>query len=122
MQRINDERIAAPDRGRELIRLLVRMRVRLARFCSLLMFLPSFALAAPFAYITNEGNNNVSVIDIATNTVTATVGVGSTPAGMAVNPAGTRAYVTNWGSNSVSVIDTGTNTVTATVSVGFNPV
>ena len=33
----------------------------------------------PFAYITNSWDNNVSVIDTATNTVTATVNVGNSP-------------------------------------------
>ncbi len=35
----------------------------------------------PFAYITNQDSNNVSVIDTATNTVTATVPVGHSPEG-----------------------------------------
>ena len=43
----------------------------------------------------NLFSNNVSVIDTATNTVVATVAVGSSPFGVAVNPAGTRAYVTD---------------------------
>ena len=76
----------------------------------------------PYAYITNHGSNTVSVIDTATNTVTATVPVGSSPWGVAVSPDGTRVYVTNWNSNTVSVIDTATNTVTATVNVKSNPI
>ena len=51
--------------------------------------------AAPFAYITNQSSNNVSVIDAASNTVTATVAVGAVPTGVAVNPVGTLVYVTN---------------------------
>src|ERR1035438_3795977 len=77
--------------------------------------------SAQFAYITNSGSNNVSVINTATNTVTATVNVGSGPFGVAVNPAGTFVYVTNETSNNVSVINTATNTVTATVNVGLGP-
>jgi YVTN family beta-propeller protein len=79
--------------------------------------------AAPFAYITNSGSNNVSVIDTATDTVTATVeNVDiSSPYAVAVNPTGTKVYVTNSGSNTVSVIDTATNNVTATVPVGSHP-
>ncbi len=87
----------------------------------ILSFSPIVASAAPFAYITNYGSNSVSVIDTSTNTVTATVTVGTNPYGVAVNPAGTRVYVSNRNSNSVSVIDTSTNTVTATVTVGTNP-
>ncbi|MEU9048496.1 YncE family protein, partial [Kitasatospora sp. NPDC048343] len=67
------------------------------------------------AYVTNEGDNTVSVIDTATNTVTATVVVGTGPFDVAVTPDGLHAYVTNEGDNTVSVIDTATNTVTATV-------
>ena len=61
------------------------------------------------------------MINTATNTVTATITVGATPAGVAVSPDGTRAYVTNYGSDTVSVIDTATNTVTATITVGSRP-
>ena len=74
-----------------------------------------------YAYITNTDSNTVSVIDTATNTVIATVNVGSYPFGVAVNPVGTKIYVPNEGSNDVSIIDTATNTVTATVKVGFGP-
>src|SRR3990170_3787634 len=80
------------------------------------------AQAGPFAYIPNDGSNTVSVIDTATNTVTATVPVGANPAGVAVHPAGTFVYVANFNDNTVSVIDTATNTVTATVPVGNAPV
>ncbi len=77
--------------------------------------------AAPFAYISNVGDGTVSVIDTATNTVVATVPVGVSPIGVAVNPAGTFAYVANTTSNNVSVIDTGSNTVVATVPAGSAP-
>ena len=77
--------------------------------------------AGPYAYVANSDDNTVSVIDTATNTVTATVPVGSGPFAVAVNPQGTKAYVVNFFSNNVSVIDTATNTVTATVPVGSYP-
>ncbi len=96
--------------------------VRSLRYCALMLSLwIGVAHAAPFAYIPNSGSNDVSVIDIATNTVVATVPVGTNPQGVAVNPAGTRVYVANFGSNNVSVINTATNTVVATVLVGTNP-
>ena len=87
----------------------------------ILSFAPIVASAAPFAYITNYGDNNVSVIDTSTNLVTATVTVGTNPYSVAVNPAGTHVYVANRGSADVSVIDTLTNTVTDTVRVETNP-
>jgi YVTN family beta-propeller protein len=67
------------------------------------------------------GEGTVSVIDTATNTLTATVPVESYPIGVAVNPTGTQIYVTNRGSDVVSVIDAATNTVTATVPAGSAP-
>jgi YVTN family beta-propeller protein len=77
--------------------------------------------AKPCAYITNYASNSVSIIDTATNNITATVNVGNGPIGVAVNPAGTKVYVANFKSGSVSVIDTDINSVTATVPVGTNP-
>ena len=63
----------------------------------------------------------VTVIDGATNTVTATVTVGLFPLFLVVNPVTNKIYVTNYNSNSVSVIDGTTNTVTTTIAVGANP-
>jgi len=104
-----------------------------------------------YAYITNELDSSVSVIDIDTNTVTATVSAGSYPVGVAVNPSGTKVYVANFytedyentlsqsidaksksskgttehvetDGGTVSVIDTATNTLIATVPVGSYPI
>jgi len=76
---------------------------------SLLLLPTPGAHGTPFAYITNNGSNNVSVIDTASNTVITTVAVGILPTGVAVNPAGTRVYVTNYSANTVSVLDTAHN-------------
>jgi YVTN family beta-propeller protein len=72
-------------------------------------------------YVTNTEGDTVWVIDTATNQITTTVSVGSSPAWIAITPNGTQAYVANEGSNTVSVIDTATNQVTATISVGEDP-
>src|SRR3979411_1346148 len=88
---------------------------------SLLLLATAAAHATPFAYITNNGSNNVSVIDTASNTVTATVAVGPNPTGVAVHPAGPRAYVANQSTHTVSVINPASNTVPATVAVGIFP-
>src|SRR5271157_1946700 len=88
---------------------------------AMILVLMSIAGGTPFAYITNSGSNNVSVIDTATNTVTATVSVGYNPIGVAVIPDGTKIYVINYGSNNISIIDIATNNVTATVNVGNDP-
>ena len=77
--------------------------------------------------MTNTGNDTVSVIDAVTNTITATVDIGSTSEGVAVTPDGTKVYVANSVDitdkveNSVSVIDTATNTVIAKIDLGLGP-
>jgi YVTN family beta-propeller protein len=63
-----------------------------------------------------DGTSTVSVIDTATNTVSATIPVSSGASGVAVTPDSTKAYVV--GSAATSVIDTATNTVVAVLPVG----
>ncbi len=75
-----------------------------------------------YAYIANLGSDNVSVVDIANNTVAATIPVGTQPYSVCVSPDGLKVYVTNTISNTVSVISTTTNTVTTTIPVGTNPI
>jgi YVTN family beta-propeller protein len=79
------------------------------------------------AYVTNPGRNSVSVMDIATATITTSITVGLAPVGIAILPDGSRAYVANSGGNDVSVINTqeGTpdyNTVVGTIPVGEEPI
>jgi YVTN family beta-propeller protein len=63
--------------------------------------------------------NTVSVIDTATNTVTATIPVEGQPAfGIAVTPDGSKVYVTNRGEIAMPVIDTATNAQIATITLG----
>jgi YVTN family beta-propeller protein len=88
----------------------------------IVVLLSGSAAAAPFAYIPNYGGDSVTVLDTATNTVTATVPVGSNPYAVAVSPDGSTVYVTNSnGVTSISVINATSNTVTATVRVGALP-
>jgi YVTN family beta-propeller protein len=71
----------------------------------------------PYAYVANNADNSVTVINTNTNAIVKTIPVGSFPYGVAVNQAGTFAYVTNSGANTVSVISTSTNAVTATITL-----
>lgn len=78
------------------------------------------------AYVTNEFDDTVSVIDLNANTVVATIAVGNAPAGIAAG--GNRLVVTNSGSMSatgdgtVTIIDLDTLTVVGEpVSVGEMP-
>ena len=109
---------------------VTRLRRRtMAALCALLTALamtgltalPAHAAAQTFAYVANLAAGTVSVVDTATNAVTATVTVGNSPAGAAASPDGSRVYITNNGGGTVSVIDTATNTVTATITVGTQP-
>lgn len=80
----------------------------------------------PFvAYVPNRNSDSVSVINVTTNTLIATVDLpaGSLPVGSVVNnrTATTRAYITNAGNNTVSVIDAFLNEVIATIPVGSLP-
>lgn len=76
--------------------------------------------AQSVAYVANLGSNNVSVINTSSNTVSATINVGSQPNGVAITPDGTRAYVAN-GGGEVWVLATGGNTVAAKVALGGYP-
>ena len=62
------------------------------------------------------GGAVVDVFDVATETLTTSIAVGTSPFGLAVTPDGSKVFVCNRDSGTVSVIDTGTNTVIATIS------
>jgi YVTN family beta-propeller protein len=56
-------------------------------------------------YVTNQGDNTVSVIDPSTRTVTATMPTGMAPQNVAVDPGAHTVYVPDNGDNTVSVIE-----------------
>lgn len=72
------------------------------------------------AYVTNFGNDTVSVIATGSQTVVDTIPVGDGPQGIVVNDAGTLGYVANQNSDTVSVIDLGTDTVSDTINIAAN--
>jgi uncharacterized protein (TIGR03437 family) len=82
---------------------------------------PAVCAQSPvYAYVANFGSDNVSVIDTSSNTVIATVMVGSQPQGIAITPDGAFAYVANCGGD-VFVIDTSTNKVATKFPAGACP-
>ena len=85
------------------MRSMLRRTVR--RLAAVAVALPWVAAAGPLAFITNQGSDSVSVVDVATAKVVKEIAVGKSPAGIAVSAAAGRAYVTNPGDHSVSVID-----------------
>jgi YVTN family beta-propeller protein len=73
--------------------------------------------AGTLLYVPDPSANMVSVVDISSNTVTATIPVGSEPYDAAVTPDGSQVLVANRGDHTVSVISTATDAVTATITV-----
>jgi YVTN family beta-propeller protein len=74
-----------------------------------------------WAYVSNGGDDTVSIVSPETLQIIATVPVGHAPAASAATPDGSRVYVVNRAANTVSVIDTTADSVIATVAVGNQP-
>lgn len=72
------------------------------------------------AYAANGDDDTISVIDVATKTVTTTVAVGDNPVGAWTGSDG-KMYVDNEEGQSISVINVATNAVDQTISLGFMP-
>src|SRR3546814_18143708 len=86
------------------------------------MAVSSAVYAAGYAYITNQGSNDVSVIDLQSDKVIATIPVGKSPVGVAVAPGFSRAFVSNVDGRSISVIDTSSHTVITELPINGSPV
>lgn len=73
-------------------------------------------------YVTNNGSNNVSVINSITNTVINTISVGNNPQGISYNSINNKMYVANVNSNDIYVIDCNSNTIVGTpIPVSVQP-
>jgi YVTN family beta-propeller protein len=73
-------------------------------------------------YIANSGSNDVSVISVGVEAVTATVPVGTQPVSIAGNASNNKIFVVNRGSNDVTEISTIDNTVVKSIPVGSQPI
>ncbi len=84
---------------------------------------PLSAGGAPsyYGFVPSAGNGTVSVVDTSTNSVVASIPVGSAPLAAAIHPAGGPVFVANYGSNSVSIIDAASALVIDTVSLQYPP-
>ena len=78
--------------------------------------------AAPLGYVADHGDDDVVIVDAATNQTKGTIPVGHRPLGVAVDPEGAHVYVSNQdGTNgSVSIIDVASKEV-IDVAVGNDP-
>jgi YVTN family beta-propeller protein len=70
------------------------------------------------AYIPQVATNNVSPLNISTNTIGTLIPVGLVPEGVAINPTGTIAYITNTESGTVEPIFIATNTTGTPIPLG----
>ena len=74
------------------------------------------------AFVTNGGDNAVSVIDLAARQVVKSIAVGSLPHGLRMSPDGRTIYVANTGDGTVSVVSVDDLAETARIPVGNGPV
>jgi YVTN family beta-propeller protein len=74
------------------------------------------------AFVTNAGDNSVSVVDLATRKTIASIGTGRYPHGLRMSPNGREVYVANVEDGSLSVIDAEDLTELTRIPVGKSPV
>lgn len=74
-----------------------------------------------YAYVTNGGNNTVTVLDVVNLRLDRVLAVGIKPVAVAASPTRNEIYVVNSGSGTVSVIDAEKNQVAATIPVHTAP-
>jgi YVTN family beta-propeller protein len=72
------------------------------------------------AYVTNQDTQNVTQIDLTTNTASALINVGLFPTSVAITPDGQTAYITNSFGESVTPIAISSNTPGADIDLGTN--
>ena len=91
------------------------------KYCVLAMgLMMTTAFAKPFAYVTCVESPNISVFDLANNTVVKTIPVEGKPHAIVIQ--GDKAYVTsNDEEGKVSVIELATNTMVQTLNVEEHP-
>ena len=85
---------------------------------------PAHVVVSPdgrFAYVTNGGDNTVSVIDTTAQRLVVTIPVGQFPHGLRFTPDGKRIYVANLKGGTVSVIDTASQKEVGQIPAGKGP-
>lgn len=74
------------------------------------------------AFVTNGGDNSVSVVDLSRRETVKSISVGASPHGLRMSPDGGTIYVANTGDGTVSVINVEALAETARIAVGRAPV
>ncbi len=91
------------------------------RYRFIVRLLASVVLTAVVAMVVNVASTLSASATALSPYVATTVRVGSSPTGVAVNPATGLVYVSNYDSNTVSVISESSDSVVATIPVGLSP-
>lgn len=73
------------------------------------------------AYVTNGGDDTISVVDTSAQRVVETIPVGASPHGIRLSPDGKQAWVANLKGGTVSVLDLQTRKQIAQITVGKGP-
>ncbi len=73
-------------------------------------------------YVSNTGENTVSIFETLNNTLIGTIEAGPEPISLAISSDDSTLYVSNRGSDTISVIQLSTGIVTQTINVGTEPV
>jgi YVTN family beta-propeller protein len=81
----------------------------------------AISFGAGAGFVTNQYADTVSVFDLKSLRVTATIDVGEYPEGIDATPDGKTLVVANWFSNTLSLIDAGTASVIAEIETGDGP-
>ena len=88
---------------------------------ALTLVMPLAALAAPFAYVPNEGSGSLSVIDTATDQVVGEIAAGKEPRGIVVSADGRTVYVSDQPNNQLVVVDIASRKATGVIALGESP-
>lgn len=83
--------------------------------------LPLSLLAAPFAYVPNEGSGTISIIDTATDQVVGELPGGAKPRGLAVGTDSHWLYVSDQPNNRLQLVELGPRKLGPTVALGESP-
>jgi YVTN family beta-propeller protein len=96
--------------------LIVAMLTIICLFCAGLAQAETDRQQGRFAYVTNEDDNNLMVVDLQTEKVIQTLGTGATPHALVFTRDG-KGYVNNRGEKSMTVIDGNAFTVLHTIAL-----
>jgi YVTN family beta-propeller protein len=89
-----------------------------------IIILPTSLKAAPYLYVANpeSGNGALTVIDLATRTITSTIDAGHTPWALTLDPNNETVYVLDKGNGqALVVIDAATNQVVNSITLDIEP-